>query len=77
MCVNSIPAAQSQETLRSRVFFHAGNSGRASLSTSAGKPISEGCQTGPNSSGSKATFKSFMDKVPANFKGSYYLKSKN
>lgn len=66
-----------EEQTLTGVFFHAGNSGRASLSTNAGKPISEGCQTGPNSSGSKATFKSFMDKVPANFKGSYYLKSKN
>ena len=58
------------------VFFHSGNSGRPSLSTSSGKPISEGCQTGPNCSGSKVMFKNFMDKVPDNFKGSYYLRPK-
>lgn len=59
------------------VFFHQGNTGRESLSTSKGKPISEGCQTGGCGVGSKQKYDNFMKKVPDNFKGKYYLKHKN
>ncbi|MDE3185699.1 MAG: RHS repeat-associated core domain-containing protein [Bacteroidota bacterium] len=65
----------SHQTL-SQVFFHTGNYGRPSLTTSSGKPISEGCQTGPNRAGSAKEFKDFMSHVPSNFNGNYYLRPK-
>ena len=63
-----------EQTL-SGVFFHVGNTGRKSLQTSKGRPISEGCQTGPCGTGSKQLYDDFMNIVPDNFSGSYYLKS--
>jgi len=56
------------------IFFHKGNAGRESLTTSRGEPISEGCQTGPNKAGSQKLFDDFMDHVPADFNGYYYLR---
>ena len=58
------------------VFFHQGNTGRTSLTTSKGKPISEGCQTGGCGVGSKEKFNTFMKNVPDDFKGNYYLRHK-
>ena len=58
------------------VFFHQGNTGRESLSTSKGRPISEGCQTGGCGIGSKLKYDNFMKKVPDGFKGVYYLRHK-
>ncbi len=65
------------------VFFHQGNTGRASLMTAGNaakhiqpRPISEGCQTGGCGVGSKQKFDSFMKKVPNNFKGNYCLRHK-
>lgn len=65
-----------EQTLRG-VFFHAGNTGRKSLTTSSGRPISEGCQTGPNQAGSKNLYNDFMNHVPEDFSGYYYLRSGN
>ena len=65
-----------EQTLRG-VFFHAGNTGRESLTTSSGRPISEGCQTGPNQAGSKNLYNDFMNHVPDDFSGYYYLRSGN
>jgi len=59
------------------VFFHQGNTGRPSLSTSKGVAISQGCQTGPNCAGSSEKFKVFMNNVPKNFNGVYYLRPQN
>ena len=58
------------------VFFHKGNYGRESLSTSKGSLISAGCQTGRNGSGSLSEYRTFIKKA-VGFKGNYYLKSKN
>jgi RHS repeat-associated protein len=57
------------------VFMHQGNTGRASLSTSTGKPISEGCQTCGN--GDPDAMSTFMQNVPDNFSGNYYLRPMN
>jgi hypothetical protein len=65
-----------EQTLRG-VFFHVGNTGRKSLTTSSGRPISEGCQTGPNQAGSRNLFNDFMNQVPDDFSGYYYLRSGN
>ena len=65
----------SEQTLTG-VFFHQGNTGRASLSTRSGVAISKGCQTGPNCAGSAAKFEAFMKNVPSDFKGVYYLRPK-
>ena len=59
------------------VFFHKGNTGRPSLSTSKGVAVSQGCQTGPNCAGSSEKFKVFMENIPKNFKGVYYLRPQN
>ena len=56
------------------VFIHQGNTGRASLTTSKGKPISEGSQTVGN--GTAGAMDTFMQNVPDNFAGSYYLRPK-
>ena len=64
-----------EEHVIDEVFFHKGNYARESLSTSQGKPISEGCQTGPCGQGSLPRFRSFMKKAKG-FKGKYYLRQK-
>lgn len=66
-----------EEQTLTGVFFHVGNTGRESLITSKGKLISEGCQTGPNQAGSQKLFDNFMNHVPDDFSGYYYLRSGN
>ena len=59
----------------SEVFFHRGNPYQSSLSDSDGDPYSKGCQTGGCGPGSLETYNQFMENVPSNFNGSYYLRS--
>ena len=66
-----------EEQTLTGVFFHVGNTSRESLTTRKGKPISEGCQTGPNQAGGQKLFDNFMNQVPDDFNGYYYLRSGN
>ena len=63
------------EHIMNAIWFHAGNTDRESLTTTGGDPISAGCLTGPNCSGSATTYSSFMDKAKG-FKGNLYLRAK-
>ena len=45
-----------------QILFHKGNYARASLSTSSGRPISEGCQTGGCGAGTLPVYRAFMKK---------------
>jgi hypothetical protein len=70
-------AAVADQTLTG-VFFHQGNTGRASLTTSVengSRPISVGCQTCGN--GDPNAMGNFMKNVPDDFTGSYYLRPMN
>ena len=55
-----------------RIYIHAGNKNYKRLTTSKGKAISEGCQTGSN--GDRAPYTKFMEKVPENTKIKIVLK---
>ena len=63
------------EHIMSGIYFHRGNTGRAALKTSEGKPITEGCQTGLHGKGSAKVYDGFAAHF-AGFHGSYYLRSK-
>ena len=63
------------EHIMDEIFFHKGNYGRPSLSTSSGDPITEGCQTGPHGDGSLARYRQFISNA-VGFSGSFYLRSK-
>lgn len=64
------------EHVMSGILFHLGNYGRASLKTSQGKPITEGCQTGPHGQGSRQRYHDFANYL-AGFHGVYYLRAKS
>lgn len=60
-----------------QILFHKGNYARPSLSTSSGKAISKGCQTGGCGPGTLPIYRAFMRKaVTAGSIDSYYLRPK-
>ena len=63
------------EHIMNGILFHLGNYGRESLTTSTGRPITEGCQTGKHGAGSKTEYQKFA----SNFVGKngiiYYLRA--
>jgi hypothetical protein len=63
-----------EEHVMDYIYFHLGNYGRASLTTSMGNPISTGCQTGYNGAGSKVKWREFGKNLMG-FEGVYYLRS--
>ena len=63
------------EHIMSGIYFHIGNAGREALKTLAGRPITEGCQTGPHGANTKDTYLNFATHFNG-FHGTYYLRRK-
>jgi RHS repeat-associated protein len=55
-----------------RIYFHAGNSARESLTTWGGQPISQGCLTG--SHGNRPAYLNFMNNIQTGWNGNVYLR---
>ena len=62
------------EHIMSSILFHRGNTGRESLRTLKGIPISKGCQTGLHGNGSDEVYAKFATHF-SGFHGTYYLRS--
>jgi hypothetical protein len=65
-----------EQHIMDEVFFHIGNTVNPSLKTVKGSPISAGCQTGGSGPNAKTNFDTFMNSVPTDFNGSYFLRAK-